>query len=191
MKDGKIDSLCQKEKKPNKRVYYACMCAYLIKTWWERNTFNTHLNCFMWQRVLICVCVDVSPVVKATRRKSNKADDEKKKKKRWDDTIVLSSSQSSLLVLSAHHALHLSHTLAPLLPPSTVYHSHTLSYPSPSPCAPQQSLNLLFAIFASRSWWLHCTQTRTNVHPWFQRTFVRLGWNIYQCYCKSYLILSW
>lgn len=98
-----------------------------MKTWWERNTFNTHLNCFMWQRVLICVCVDVSPVVKATRRKSNKADDEKKEK-RWDDTIVLSSSQSSLLVLSAHHALHLSHTLAPLLPPSTVYHSYTHSH---------------------------------------------------------------
>lgn len=78
--------------------------------------------------MLICVCVDVSPVVKATRRKSNKADDEKKEKKRWDDTIVLSSSQSSLLVLSAHHALHLSHTLAPLLPPSTVYHSHTHSH---------------------------------------------------------------
>lgn len=123
MKDRKTDCLCQKEKKTNIPHFYA----YLMKTWWERNTFNTHLNCFMWQRVLICVCVDVSPVVKATRRKSNKADDEKKEKK--DGMTPLSFPPLSQVCSSCQHitpSICLTHWPLSSLLLQYITHTHTL-----------------------------------------------------------------
>lgn len=170
---------------------------YLIfmHTSWKRDEKGTHLT-HTWTVSCDKGCLFVSALMSPLwwRRQGERATKQmtkrRKKKMGWHHCPFLLSVKSARLVSTSRPPF-VSHT-GPS-PPSfySISLTHTLSYPSLSPCAPQQSLNLLFAIFASRSWWMHSTQTRTNVHPWFQRTFARLAWNIYQCYCKSYLLLSW